>query len=37
VGQLCKLRADFIGAVRAHCSPQEGRLETGQQDVILPY
>jgi hypothetical protein len=37
VGQLFKLRADFIGASRTGGSLQRGRLETGQQDTILPH
>jgi hypothetical protein len=37
VGQLCKLRADFIGAARRVCPVPRGRLETGQQDAILPH
>src|SRR5260370_31578452 len=37
VGQLCKLRGDFIGAARTGCSGRRGRLETGLQDVILPH
>jgi hypothetical protein len=37
VGQLFKLRADFIGALEAGCSALRGRLKTGQQDGILPH
>jgi hypothetical protein len=37
VGQLCKLRADFIGAARTGMVSTNSRLETGQQDAILPH
>ena len=38
VGQLCKLQRRFHRrSLRRAAQPQEGRLETGQQDAILPH
>ena len=38
MGQLCKLQRRFHRrSSKCTAQPQEGRLETGQQDAILPH
>ena len=36
-GSFTSCSADFIGALRAVLPSHRGRLETGQQDAILPH
>jgi len=37
VGQLCKLRADFIGALRGALLSRKKPVENRLQDEILPH